>query len=312
MRVKSASRARGTARGATRRGSVLAPALRLGFYLAATCLVGLSLLLGSVHADVTETLLDVGARAMEYPGAPREGVRQLWLNGARVSFRTQTVDAPFADVLAYYETLCATVDAGLAGRLRAIATQASRNDEAGYVACLDMGDEAHDLGALAERFLSFSKTGNLHELGSLRYVLARRASSSEGEKAFLLTMWADSATNLYHMLPHFGADAAGRDLDGVPRPPGSQRILSVWEERQPSGVFVYRVAAKSAEQLQAFYRSELPKHGWTLIERHPAETTKVDGIHMLSAEKDARLITILSQSGGASPTALTILASEPP
>jgi hypothetical protein len=131
------------------------------------------------------------------------------------------------------------------------------------------------------------------------------------DKTFLLTMWADSAFNLYRMLPRAGADAAGRDLVGVPRPPGSQRVLSAWEEQQPSGVLVYRVAGRSAEAVESFYRAELPRNGWTIIERHPSESIQVDGTHMLSAEKDNRLVTVLSQPSEASQSVLTILASEP-
>jgi hypothetical protein len=260
-----------------------------------------ALVLRSARADFTEVLWGVGSQIMAFPGAHDEGARQLQLNGVRLSFRTQTVEASLADVLDHYEAVCGT----------AIATQTARNDHAGYVACLDMGDASQDLGALVNRLVSFSETGDLRELGAPRYVLARRVASGSGDKVFLLTMWADSAFDLYRMLPRAGADAAGRDLVGVPRPPGSQRILSAWEARQPSGVLVYRVAAKSAEELESFYRAELPRAGWTIIERNPSESVRVDGSHMLSAEKDNRLVTVLCRSGEASQTVLTILASEP-
>ncbi|TFH30881.1 MAG: hypothetical protein E4H00_04395 [Myxococcales bacterium] len=112
-------------------------------------------------------------------------------------------------------------------------------------------------------------------------------------------------------MPREDADAAGHDLVGVPRPPGSYRILSAWEERQPSGVLVYRVPAKSPAELELFYRVTLPQSGWTLIERNDSESVQVDGAHMLSAEKDNRLVTVFSRGGEASETILTILASEP-
>jgi hypothetical protein len=238
---------------------------------------------------------------MAFPGAHSESVRQLQLNGVRLFFRTQTVDASLVDVLDHYEAACGT----------AIATQTARNNHAGYVACLDLGDASQDLDALVNRFVSFSETGDLQEVGSPRYVFARHVASRSGDEVFLLTMWADSAFDLYRMLPRAGADAAGRDLVGVPRPPGSQRILSAWEARQPSGVLVYRVAGKSAEELESFYRAELTRTGWTIIERNPSESVRVDGTHMLSAEKDNRLVTVLCRSGVASHTVLTILASEP-
>jgi len=279
----------------------LAPLLRLAVFLSVVCVLAAALLLRSARADATEVLWAVGSQITGFPGAPHEGVRQLQLNGLRVSFRTQTVEGPLADVLAHYEATCGT----------AIATQSARNDSAGYIACLDMGDAPQDLGALTNRFLRFAKTGDLRDVGDPRYIMARRVASGSEDKTFLLTMWADSAFNLHRMLPRAGADAAGRDLVGVPRPPGSQRILSAWEERQPSGVLVYRVAGKSAQAIESFYRAELPKNGWTIIERHPSESIQVDGTHMLSAEKDNRLVTVLSQPSEASQSVLTILASEP-
>ena len=277
------------------------PILRLGLLLAAVWVLAVALLLRSARADVTEALWGVGSKMMELPGAPEEAVRQLQLNGVRVSFRIQTVEASLADVLAHYESSCGT----------AMATQTARNDSAGYVACLDMGDAPQDLGALTNRFLRFAETGDLREVGEPRYVLARRLTSSAGDKTFLLTMWTNSAFNLYRILPRPGADAAGRDLVGLPRPPGSQRILSAWEARRPSGVLVYRVVAKSAAEIESFYRTELPRNGWSIIERNPSESIQIDGTHMLSAEKRNRLVTVLSRSGEASQTVLTILASEP-
>ena len=281
--------------------AALAPFLRLGVFLSAVCVLAVAVLLRSARADANEALWAVGSQIAGFPGAAHEEVRQLQLNGVRVSFRTQTVDASLAEVLAQYEATCGT----------AIATQSARNDSAGYVACVDMGDAPQDLGALAKRFLRFAETGDLREIGEPRYILARRVASGAKDKTFLLTMWAESGFNLYQMLPHDGADAAGRDLVGIPRPSGSQRILSAWEERQPSGVLVYRVVGRSAKALESFYRTELPRRGWTIIERNPSESIQIDSIRMLSAEKDNRLVTVLSDPGEASQTILTILASEP-
>ena len=279
----------------------LAPLLRLAVFATVLFVSAAAFVLRSARADVAEALWAVGSGIMAFPGAPREEVRRLRLNGVRLSFRTQAVEASLADVLDYYEANCGSV----------IATQAARGDLAGYVACLDMGDAPQDLGALVNRFVAFSVTGDLRELGALRYAFARRGAAGPDGKVFLLTMWADSAFNLYRMLPRAASDAAGRDLFEVPRPPGSQRILSAWEQGQPSGVLIYRLAAGSAEELEAFYRAELPRAGWRVIERHPGESLRVDDIHLLTAEKGNRLVTVLCQSDGASRAILTILASEP-
>lgn len=282
-------------------GRSLAPFLRTGVFVGAISVMAGAFVLRSARAEVAEALWDASSKIMAFPGAPHEGVRHLQLNGARLSFRTHTVEASVADVLDHYEAACAT----------ALATQTGLGGAGGYVACLDVGGVSQGLGALVNRFVRFSETGDLHELGALRYVLARNLAGRSAERVFVLTMWTDSALNLYEMMPGDGADAAGRDLVGVPRPPGSFRILSAWEERQPSGVLVYRVVAKSPSELESFYRATLPELGWRLIERDDSESVQVDGTRMLSAEKDNRLVTVLCRRGEASETILTILASEP-
>ena len=142
-------------------------------------------------------------------------------------------------------------------------------------------------------------------------MFARRADASSENETFVFTMWADSGFNVSRILPAEGTDAEGFDLAGLPRLPGSQRILSAWEPGQPSGVTVYRVAASSAREAESFYRSELPKNGWTIIERHASESVEIDGAHVLSAEREGRAITIVSHTGEDSHTVLTVLASEP-
>ncbi|MGB8332663.1 MAG: hypothetical protein WCE62_21240 [Polyangiales bacterium] len=307
---------------------VVLPLLRLALFLAAVGFAGFSLVLRSVHADVAESLWGLGAEIMQFPGAPQEGVRRLSLNGAQLSFRTQTVDAALGDVLAHYEALCANRDAQIneqlatvldshssarvsRGLLRAITTRAWRNEDAGYVACLDMGDEPRDLGMLVNRLHTWSHSGQLRDLGEPRYILARRVKDQTGEKTFLLTMWADSGLLLDRMLPRAGADAAGSDPDGVPRPPRSQRILSASEVGQASSVFIYRVVTESHAELESFYRRKLSVGGWSIVERNPVESIEIDGIGMLSAEKGHRLVTVLYRVSASSPSILTILTSEP-
>jgi len=287
------------------------PFAGLGLLLIAVSALASLLVLRSVHADIAEVLWGVGSEVMRYPGAAPEAARSLQINGAQVSFRTQTIDAPLEGVLAHYESLCVGRDAGLIERL---SLQASRNDEAGYVACLDLGDASRDLRSLSNRLLQFAETGDLAQLGALRYVRARRVSGDAEDKTFLLSVWTDSAFNLFQMLPLAGADGGGSDLTGVPRPPGSQRVLSAREAGQPSGVVVYRVFEQSAAELTSFYRTELSKRGWTIIERHPAESISIDGIRMISAEQGNRMVTVLSHSVEASQTVLSILSilsSEP-
>ena len=282
-------------------GSALLMAFfRVGFFIATLFVLVPALLLRSARADVQEVLWALGSQVMEFPTAPHEGARQLQLNGVRISFRTQTVEAPLVDVLDYYEGACGP----------SIATQTARSESAGYIACLYMGEAPDHLGGLANRFLRFAETADLGELGDARYIFAHHAATGSTDRTFLLTMWADSGLDLHRLLPREDADAAGSDLDGMPRPSGSQRILSAWEERQPSGVLVYRVVSKSAEELEIFYRTQFLANGWTIVERNTSESIQIDGTHMIAAERDGRLVTVLSHSGEGPQTVLTILVSE--
>lgn len=281
--------------------AVLLACLRLGAFVVFVAVSVAALVLRSARADMDEALWAVGSGVLTFPGEPGEEVRRLRLNGVRLSFRTRTVDASLEDVLEHYETACGA----------AIATQSARNVEAGYVACLDMGPAPTGLNEIVSRFARFAQTGDLREVGAPRYVLARRIVDGTASKVFLFTLWADAQFNLYRMLPRSAADAAGTDLDGVPRPPGSRRVLSAQEERRPSGIFLYRVPATSPTELESFYRTELRNVGWRIIERRPGESVRVDGIHMLSAEKESRVVTVVFRARDRKATLLTVLASEP-
>jgi len=280
--------------------ALLLACLRLGAFVVFVTVSVAALVLRSARADMGEALWAVGSGVLAFPGEPGEEVRRLQLNGVRLSFRTRTVDASLEDVLAHYETACGA----------AIATQTARNGEAGYVACLDMGPAPISLSEIVSRFARFAQTGDLREVGAPRYVLARRVVDGAASKVFLFTLWADAQFKLYRMLPRSAADAAGTDLDGVPRPPGSRRILSAQEERQPSGIFLYRVPATSPTELESFYRTELRNGGWRIIERKHGESVRVDGIHMLSGEKESRVVTVVLRARDPKETLLTILASE--
>jgi len=326
--VKSANSATRPVRLAVLWASYLSSTLRLGVYLLAVSSLSVFMCLRAVHADVEQLLWDSGASLMQHPDAAIGLNRRVELNGAPISFRTQAVDASLASVLDHYESFCESRDAHLdeelsnrlhehaaaprtRSKLGAVTTTTARNADSGYVACLDLGSDPRDLVALVGGFVRFAATGNLREAGILRYVFARRVSSESGIKTFLLTMSAESELNLYKIVPDGDSDAAGRDLDGLPRPLSSQRLLSAWELDEPSGLVLYRVSATTTEQIESFYRNELSRLGWRILERHPGESMEIDGLRMLSAERDDRVVTILSRPGERQQVLVTILAAEP-
>lgn len=280
--------------------------MRLGAFFGFIALAAGALLSHSIGAQADEARHDVGAEVMRYPGELPERARQLVLNGVPVSFRTQAVHAPPERVLEHYRSLCARRSNGFAVPLSA---QSAGNSESGYVACLDTGHAPAGLVALAERFVRFAQTGDLSMMGGLRYAQARRAPGDAA--TFLFTMWADSAFDLLGMLPGSEVDAEGSDPLGVPRLPGSQRLLSAWESNQPSRVFVYRTQGTTELRVESFYRNGLLQNGWTILERRPSQSLTIDGARLISAERDGRTITVLVNPSESSDITATVLATNP-
>lgn len=286
----------------TRARSTLWSALRFASFLALLLTIVLLLLLKQARAAVDEALLGVGASAMEYPGARAGDARQLRLNGARLYFRTQTIDAGSHSVLDHYEASC---DNG--ATFAALATISAREAGRGYVACLDVAREASTLDGLVSGFVRFSRTGDIHELGQVRYAYAQPIEGSEGNRTFLLTMWTEDGLNLYEVLPREGRDAAGRDLGEVPRPPDSQRILSSSELGRSSSVAVYLAKASSTLTLQQYYRAAFRARGWEILERHVGERLEVDQTSLVTAQRGDDLITVLTHPSTLGRTVVTIL-----
>lgn len=232
--------------------------------------------------------------AMNFPGSEPNRARRLHLNGAHVSFRTEVVSAPLGDVLSHYEGLCGS-------------NGARHRGDAGHVACVGVSS-ARSLGEVVRSLVLFAKRGDFAELGGVRYAFARRVDG--GDQTFLLTVWTESGLRVSSLLAPERGDAEGRDPHGVPRPAESRRILSAFEEGAPSGVFVYRVDHQSAAEVAAFYRRVLPTAGWRTIERAASQTVIIDGAHLVSAEREGIVVTIITHADASDATSLTVLTSE--
>ena len=258
-------------------------------------------------ADIHEVMLGFGAQMMRYDGADRQGTpRQIYMNGERMVLATASTTNSLDAVLDYYEQRCMKRDGGLEQQLlrasgatrpgalpvdeRAIDTTIRHDTGSrGYVACLDMGEGAVSIGELTQRLTAFADTGNLGEVGHLRYVYV----TDEITKRHIVTFWTEESFNIAKMIPKTG-DAPGRDVDGLPRPAGSRRMLSAWEEGQPQSLTVYTFAQQGQAALETFYRAELPRRGWTV--KSPRDLSagrlgrpaELDDVHVLGAERQGR------------------------
>ncbi len=272
------------------------------------CAVLFGLSLSRVRAQAHEALLRFGASAMAFPGVTPSEPRALLLNGIAVSLRTQVVDASLTETIRHYQNLCAggvPTDQWYHGLVSALATRSATSDNDGYVACVLI--ESWSFSALSARVAKFIETWDVADLGAPRYVYASRASDAPKERTFVLTMWTDGPMNLRNLLPVGRKDAPGTDPRGVPRPTESQRILSATEISEHAGVFSYLVHNRTPTDVERDYRLELTKRSWRVVERGEGEVLEIDGIRILSAELDQRLLTVIAHRSARGGTTVTLL-----
>ena len=293
---------------------------RLSAFLSVAFAFGLLAASNTVRAELNEIMLGLGAELMAFPGQRDGRVRTVHLNGAPIFFRTATVDDSLEAVLDHYEALCERRDGGLGLEFGApyagtdsslTAPLRSRRSDAGYVSCLDLGSEPIDAMSLADRVQSFAQTGALEHVGQLRYAYAKRVGEPAAPKTLVLTMWTERSINLYDMLPLDGEDAAGRDVADIPRPPSAQRLLSSWESGEPYGLVIY-ASAQTREELDRFYRAELPKNGWSTIRQVPTTWPRLTNARTVFVERGHRVAALLLQSNERGGSIATLLSSGSP
>lgn len=128
-------------------------------------------------------------------------------------------------------------------------------DERGVVGCIDTGERL-DPSTLDERLAALGKTGDLGELGALRFVFVRRARGT----TTALVLWSDGSLPFLRAFPKTG-DAPGRDLDDVPRPMGSRRLLSASELGAPYAIALYELGPSNGDAFGSYVR-ELERLGF--------------------------------------------------
>lgn len=248
----------------------------------------------AARAQVNEGMQRLARQLMPYAeqGAMHTPKRVL-LNGQTIQLATGTTQDNVGAVLDWYETSCARRGGGLTremARVNPVFGSAAFNEvwtrvgrrtgsfevirngdeRGGYVACLDMGGEDLESGALTQRIQAFVRSGDLSRLGHMRYAYVQRVSSGTR----IVTVATDGRFDLLRMFPERG-DAPGRDVDGLGRFPGMRRVLSAQEEGVANSLGMYAVRAPLSE-VRDWYRRTLPSRGWSLSElprdrRLPAE-----------------------------------------
>lgn len=226
------------------------------------------------RAAVFERLLGLGARMAPYldDAATTEMPRIVHINGARFYVAAGNTAHPPEQVRKFYKDRYSGKDGGLSDfaaqlgkhgalpRTEKLGTMDFGDEKSGAVAALDFGDGKSGIRELAARMKTLVDTGSVGDLARLRYCYTEK--NGKGGTRFL-TVWTDDRFNLWQLAPRDGrGDAPGFDLDGVPRYPGTSRILSSEEVGMPQRMVIYE-GPGSADTARLFYRGRLGSMGWS-------------------------------------------------
>lgn len=255
-----------------------AKVMRLSAFVVLVVLVGAGWGAQSARARLDEKLVGVGLGMMRYtPARSQDAPRTLRVNGQAIRMSVGTADGRVEEVLDYFESACIKRDgrfaewieeldrAGRAGKLSQAeasmwdGTLRHEEESGGYVACLDVGSERLTPEILLQRIGRFSETGDVSDVGHLRYVFAKQLQST---RVRFVGAWVDGPLPVNEMFPA-ESDAPGLDIDGVPRPPEGRRTLSAWEEGQlPYAVTQYAGVGSGPGELRSWYQDALGRRGW--------------------------------------------------
>ncbi len=229
---------------------------------------------GSAYADVKDGMLEVGQElgSLDHIGSKTP----IHLNGQPIFVGSQVLQMSVSDALDRAETLCVEGDVENPGQSGYDTPQSAldtaerepvtklreEQGDRGAVVCFapEDGEVVDGIGDKLDRYMAFLKSGNLEDLGRLRYFFAKETPDGH---THLVRVWTEGSFDFYAMAPPNGEDAPGTDPDDMPRPPEARRLLSATTEGSVYAARVYQTAL-APEALAAAYDTSMVDRGWDL------------------------------------------------
>jgi hypothetical protein len=289
--------------------------LRVATYVAVVGAVLLFFAARSVRAQMGEKSLALGHELAQFRDV-LHGVHRVSLNGETLYVASAVSEQTMDQVLDRFEASCRERSGGLAEQFddlpsdvkarlaadypamwgqRLGIVREQRADEASIV-CIERR-EGHGLADVIGRYKSFARSGDLYDLGNLRYVYVR---PTENGKVHVLTTLTEGPFNLYNVIGKGAAEPAGVDPPEVTRPPDSTRLISAQLERM-YGAYMFASDQQPAEIL-AFYDGDMPARGWQRLTGNDLFDVQVwqrEGVtmvvHALRKEDDEKTMVMFSQ-----------------
>jgi len=128
------------------------------------------------------------------------------------------------------------------------------------VACFVDEDGTRRGESIIKRLSDFGTTGDMSEVGDMRYVLAEESSPG---KSHVVAVWTEGPFNLYSFFPNNKKDTPGYDPPGGARPEQATRLLTVGAEGMPYGTWVYESRLTLHPMFEELDR-DMEERGWKI------------------------------------------------
>jgi hypothetical protein len=283
--------------------------LRLGSYLCLIVVGSVWWLAHQAHAEVAERALQVGHELQRIHPA-KAGITPMRINGQLLSLSSLVVPHPVAEVLDRFSARCGRDSAGVEEELQTLQQKGAKlpaelspsvfgvfrsddDEREGTAACFARSG-AGGLQRLAGAMTRAAESGDLAELGQLRYVFARRAQ--DPNHTHVISVWSQGPLRVAEMFPENG-DVPGSDIMPNVRPPAAQRVLASEALNAPYQLALYESSARP-DQVLTSYDGQLKKHGYAAVARDALSDKLPVTARIYMREHGAALVVLALPSDG--------------
>ncbi len=172
----------------------------------------------------------------------------------------------------------------------------------GFWATFEFHDPGLEIGSKEyfDKLGKASESGRLGEIGTARIVIALR--NKKTNKTKVINIWSDRDFNINNLEPDAFGDMPGKDLEEVPRFPGSKRLQSVQQENSATmdSLAMYEGGGTIGAQM-AFYRSRMPASDWgasPTLQRALSENKVENSLFYTKKGKECTLIFMEDEESG--------------
>jgi hypothetical protein len=267
------------------------------------------------QARAGDVLVQLGAQLMRLPDAHYANeVQHLSVNGLNLLVQSGSSERSPEDVYGQFYGECKKrgqirLDDEQRGAIKEFIAEGSlqhlfdgvlveRTTKGTAVACIDPEQRPWDVESLTGHMQRFVASGNLGELGLLRYAWIEPSKS--GGSVFL-TFWTEGPVALLDMFPSKG-DAPGADFPDVARVEGGRRLLSAG--LKGSALALYQHPAGGLEALGEHYRAALLAAGYYAVSAPGSDGEQFAQVF----QKLNRQVVLALSGGNAKPITATLLA----